>query len=298
MVALGQFLLAAGPAQAAYPGADGLIVFVRTNQIFTISANGTGLTQLTDRNQNFRPVWSPNGHRIAFIKQVGTSKDLWVMRADGTHKHQLTHLGSVYGPSWSPNGQRLAFGSPTLQIVHATWPYGSTPHAVLAAPFVGDPLQTWDVDGRVAWSPDGVHLAFYAHDFPDSPDNYLLVLNRSQKTVREYDAIGGSCCGEGYFADPAFSPDGVTLAYTVKIDLSDGVSPRPPYVNFTSFAGTAPAFPQVDGDQQVAFAPADDRVVLLNNNSGSWNLEIANVDGSGRHVLTGGYNPDWQPVVP
>jgi Tol biopolymer transport system component len=74
-------------ADAAYPGGDGKIAFVRANQIYVINADGTGLKQLTTGAKNYRPKWSPNGQRIAYIHEAtGGSKDIWVMSATGTNR--------------------------------------------------------------------------------------------------------------------------------------------------------------------------------------------------------------------
>ena len=50
------------PAEAAYPGSNGKVAFVRANQIWTVNADGTGEVQLTSAAApSFDPQWSPNG---------------------------------------------------------------------------------------------------------------------------------------------------------------------------------------------------------------------------------------------
>jgi hypothetical protein len=100
----------AGTAQAAYPGANGLIAFVRGGNIFTINpASPKGsLIKLTHDGHDSGPRWSPDGQRIAYLHRG----NLWVMGADGSHKKQLTHRAPTFTdsrPTWSPNGKFLAF---------------------------------------------------------------------------------------------------------------------------------------------------------------------------------------------
>src|SRR5437588_8854800 len=59
-------LVSAPPSSAAFPGANGRIALMRANQVYTVRADGTGLTKLTSTGRNARPSWSPDGTRIAF----------------------------------------------------------------------------------------------------------------------------------------------------------------------------------------------------------------------------------------
>ncbi len=103
-------LAAAGPAEAAYAGSDGLIAFVRDGNIATINPTahpGTPKT-LTTGGRASGPRWSPDGKQIAYIDDG----NLWVMNANGSHKERLTDSAPGYQdsrPSWSPNGRYLAF---------------------------------------------------------------------------------------------------------------------------------------------------------------------------------------------
>jgi hypothetical protein len=97
----------AGTAQAAYPGQDGLIAFLRGGNVYTIQSDGSGLTKLTSDGHDSGPRWSPDGQQIAYLDRG----NLWMMSAGGGDKTQLT-TGTRYAdsrPSWSPNGRYLAF---------------------------------------------------------------------------------------------------------------------------------------------------------------------------------------------
>ena len=103
----------ATPASATYAGRDGRLAFVRGQQIFTVAPSGGTATKLTRDGKNFRPKWSPDGKRIAFIHQTPAgSRDIWVMSATGSNKTRVTRLGNVTAEAtWSPNGKTLAFAA-------------------------------------------------------------------------------------------------------------------------------------------------------------------------------------------
>lgn len=85
------------------------------------------LTQLTTEGQNYRPKWSPDGKRIAYIHETAAgAKDVWVMNADGSNQQQVTTVGNVTAePSWSPDGQWIAFGAGGgLEEVTSSFPFG------------------------------------------------------------------------------------------------------------------------------------------------------------------------------
>ena len=86
------------------------------------SANGE-LRQVTGLGQGqsvggARPVWSPDGERIAFGPSVlgsGAFPAVYVVNADGTGQRLIQQLDveEFSAPSWSPNGRRLLYSDAT-----------------------------------------------------------------------------------------------------------------------------------------------------------------------------------------
>ena len=124
-LALALVLVTSVPAEASFPGRNGLIAVAANSDsvsdtIYVGRVDGEGLRALPspcppgppepawDTCFVDAPAWSPDGERLAFSSIRGPVPQLWIVNADGTGLHQVPGVRG-FRPAWSPDGQRLAF---------------------------------------------------------------------------------------------------------------------------------------------------------------------------------------------
>ena len=118
------------PASAAFPGANGKIVFNSSRvspgvqQIYTMNLDGSRVTNITNNPETDRyPVWSPDGAKIVFVSEPDglNSGDVYVMNADGSGQTNLTnHPALHFTGGWQPLPPTVGGFSVDLVPVAAT----------------------------------------------------------------------------------------------------------------------------------------------------------------------------------
>jgi Tol biopolymer transport system component len=157
------------------------------------------------------PAWSPNGTRIAYVREVSFSARwrIYVKDADGTDAHQVVPSRPRtrdYGPQWSPSGKRLVFARSDFRRGKS---------AVFTVRLDGTELHRltpwWmDAGGSLDWSPNGHWILFTNHASSDAPSTVWLIHPNGDDRRRITTSAGGTVTWGG----GSFSPDGQRITVT------------------------------------------------------------------------------------
>jgi Tol biopolymer transport system component len=309
-------LVAATPARAAFPGANGPIALVSdrdsttalNDEIYLTDEQGSSVVRLTSHPAtDTQPAISPNGKQVAFASRRDTPEfpnpegdlELYVMDAtdedgdhNGDHLRRLTdNAATDSAPAWSPGGRKLAFASTRD---------GNSEIYVMDADGAGTPMNLTNHPGSdqlPVFSPDGTRLAFTTSR-DGNFELYVMGADGSAPTNLTRHPAND--------AWPEFSPDGTRLAFGSNreagvagdIDIwvmnVDGAAPP---VNLTDAMVTNERWP--------AWSPDGTKLAFwsgIGNGLGSdGELYVMNADGTGTPTnLTNNQAsdvyPDWGPA--
>lgn len=286
------FVVQANPAEAAFPGKNGKIVYVRNYSIYSMSSQGTDLKRLTtDPGEKGSPDYSPDGRQITF-EGPGTgdnASNIWLMRADGSNRRKVTVEKKLpggfrlnYDPAFSPGGHRIVFVRGASQSDSAYDLYvikrdGTGLRRVFDSPAAHprDPV----------FSPNGRKIAF-------EYDGQIA-------TVRP-DGTHFSILRDGY--SPDWSPGGKRIAFSHKGPPSEGRTTSEIYTMRADGGGVRRVTdsPPRHIAAYPAYSPGGGKIAFADHRGGDWEIYTIGIDGSDEKRLTRNeaedYQPSWQPV--
>jgi TolB protein len=287
---------------------NGKIAFVRyipndygtpVGNVFVMNADGTGdrnLTQSTTAGEN-QPIWSPDGEKIAFIKQDENGYSINVMNADGTGRTRLTDDAMVFSQiAWSPDGERIAFsrsdgaGTGEIYVIDAD----GTDQTRLSST-AGDEIDV----GAPVWSPDGEKIAFEryvakvtasasaaAADSTAEP-GASPVPEMSGIYVVEADGTGQATPINSMDASsPAWSPDGEKITFVNSGEIYTMNSDGTGQTRLTGSLAGDSGGPDWSPDERIAFVNSGEIYTMNADGTGQTRLtdvagtRIANVEGA------------------
>ena len=79
--------------------------------IFTIAADGSNLTRITDHPAiDISPAWSPDGRQLVFVSDRTGISNLYIADLDSQTTYPITNvIGGCFSPDWSTDGKRIVF---------------------------------------------------------------------------------------------------------------------------------------------------------------------------------------------
>jgi len=270
-----------------------------THDIYTMTADGSGPTQLTNALGNdFLPSWSRNGKQIAFKSQRDANDEIYVMDIDGENEIRVTeNTTDDWSPSWAPDGERIAFQS---QQDGNDEIYAINVDGTGAVNLTDHPANDIQPD----WSPDGERIAFSSnrdgalHVFlMDADGGNVTNLTGFQPCKGVVEGVNG--CGDAYVLSlpgkqSAWSPDGEQIALSsgggiVVVDPDGGQGSVVVYES-PKFAGSLGSPTWSPDGQWIAFAAYKDGDEEIYAVSLKGNVLVKLTENSFKDV-----GPSWSP---
>jgi tricorn protease len=194
------------------------IAFVSGGDIWTVpSAGGEARLLVAHPATESRPLYSPDGSRLAFTSNRTGNGDVYVLDLSTGDLRRLTYDDSDEEvESWSPDGRWLYFRSTGRDIsgmndIYRVAAGGGTPMQVSSERYVNEYF--------AAPSPDGKSLAFTARGIPSSQwwrhghshiDETQIWLLRGDPSAHDYESITQDGAKELW---PMWAPNGRTIWY-------------------------------------------------------------------------------------
>ena len=305
------FAALATPSQAAFPGQNGKIAFVKLrnytpatgwqeSDIWIVNSNGSGETRLTQGvGKNRAPAWSPDGQKIAFESDRDGNSEIYVMSADGTGQTRLTTNAATDGdPTWSPDGTKLAFvsnrdGHSEVYAMNSDGSGGATR------------LTTTTFSRMPTWSPGGNKIAFTSE--PPSGYPYEEIYAMGSDGSNPTRLTNGGQTVENY--TPNWSPDGQKIAWAEEYQTPDTCQfqyecIRIMVMNADGSGVTSLSSDPPSGGFEVdpAWSPSGSKIVFVIRSNDRGGIYTIDPDGSNRTLVVptpSGESyvyPDWQPI--
>lgn len=245
----------------------------------------TQLTHYTDSGFISEVVWSSDGTKVAYERDQGGFRQIFVVAADGSTLTPLTIASPGEHPTWAPDGGKIAFSKGSEQV-YTTNADGSNAIAPVANAKGHDPV----------WAPGGTLIAYEAL----SPLGFL------RQDVQIANLGGGTPVvlpaqqSDGAF--PTWSPSGERIAYRVREEGDRDVL----HVANANGSGDVP-LPGLANvrvyNYRMSWSPDSSRVVFEGynggNSPGTYAVYVANTNGSGAMTpITAdarNLEPSWRP---
>ena len=269
------------------------IAFASGGDIWTVSAAGGEARLLVSHPANeSRPLYSPEGRRLAFISGRSGGGDIYLLTpATGDLKRLTFDDGNEHLDAWSRDGRWLYFSSTSRDIggmndVYRVSPEGGTPMRVSADRYVNEFFASPSPDGQsIAFSARGNASAQWwrkGHSHLDEAEIWVLRLGAQPG----YEKISTGGAKE---VSPMWSADGRSIYYVSDRSGAQNIWVRP--------QGSQPRQVTQFKDGRVLWPDIspDGRMIVFERNFGIWKLDPSGGQASEVRISLKG--TATQPVV-
>ena len=225
--------------------------------------------KLTNNNaQDFDPVWSPDGSKIAFVSDRDGRSDIFIMNSDGSNPFNLTN--SVFedlSPAWSPDGKKIVFS----RNIGNTEIYKINIDANNLVRLTN--IISFDKEPSVSISPTtGLNIVVFESNRRDSnySELYTMVLDGSDEKklfsnrYRQWDTSA------------SFSPDGTKIVFLSSVLGQNDVF----LVNSNGTNLQQLTFTKNTNEYSPSWSPDGSHIIFASSDSQTNTIYQMNIDGS------------------
>lgn len=178
------------------------------SQMFVMDADGAHLARLGTGDQEHSPVFSPDGERIAFVRNGGIA----LMRVDGRGTPvQLKTGRHAVEPSFSPDGKTIAYvrRNDNVEELNALLEICTI---AVNGKSTRVRLTKGKADGSPAYSPDGKSILFQRSFGDEDPRELWVMRTDGTRERRITKGFLGDLKGREDF-EPSYSPKGARMVF-------------------------------------------------------------------------------------